>query len=303
MHNDDEDSENVDPASFGSKRSKTFDGTPTKKILSVSTYRTTPSTEPSIFLTSAGQNSTSSHPFGSGLGMKRKAEALPASSTPLTAPAGRSPKHKRVGILSRKQSSFSPFRRIDPPSFNLANTSREGVPFSLDAALSGTLSTHVVSKDLTGESVPKGWIFDIHEDTADQEAANLMEHSACTLDISDDESVSLKHEDKGKENIPPSDCPQQPQTVAQEEKAARSRRTAVLDAMLDEGEERLPLGDLPAVDFYDVGLTEKSEVVFGSDEAKPSKLDAPQIAGGSIAETTSTPTTEHLAASHTSVSA
>ena len=56
------------------------------------------------------------------------------------------------------------------------------------------------------ESVPKSWIFDIHQDTEQEKDLNLMNHNACTLDISsDDESRAAVKNDRGKENIPPTD--------------------------------------------------------------------------------------------------
>jgi hypothetical protein len=71
-----------------------------------------------------------------------------------------------------------------------------------------------------------GWFFDIHEDTPEQEAANLMEHSASVLDISSDDDLSTKNrnEDRGKENVPPPDW------------LASQPRMHSLDA-LDAGEE------------------------------------------------------------------
>jgi hypothetical protein len=41
-------------------------------------------------------------------------------------------------------------------------------------------------------------MFDIYEDTVEDEMSNLMEHSTCTLDISDDEGRRAAKDDRGK---------------------------------------------------------------------------------------------------------
>lgn len=119
--------------------------------------------------------------------------------------------------------------------------------------------------------MPKGWFFAIHEDTPDQEATNIMEHSACTLDISsDDEAGPSKkaNDDRGKENVPPPDHHEvqiQASAVAggQPTTAGKARRAFDADAMKDVGDDRLPLGALPAEDFYGLGLDAKSVEVIG----------------------------------------
>lgn len=51
-----------------------------------------------------------------------------------------------------------------------------------------------------------GWFFEIHEDTPEETATNLMEHGACCLDISsDEESAARAREERGKENVAPID--------------------------------------------------------------------------------------------------
>lgn len=101
---------------------------------------------------------------------------------------------------------MSPYSRVDPPAFSRPSP----LPFSLDAALSGTIPTYVPKKEANvEESMPNSWFFDIHEDTPEEEATNLMEHSACTLDISSDDDSETKlineAKERGKENIPPPD--------------------------------------------------------------------------------------------------
>jgi hypothetical protein len=191
----------------------------------------------------------------------------------------------------------SPFRRVDPPSFNQSSPS---LPFSIDAALSGTISGYTPKSTVTStpvtappapvvssleDSMPKGWFFEIHEDTPEQEAANLMEHSASVLDISSDDDVATKQrnesEERGKENIPPPDfLLSQPRVHSSsseleveaqiEEPVKRPRlRKIVQDAM---DEDRRPLGDLVASEFYGEGCDASSYVTVDAGIEKPSSL-------------------------------
>lgn len=167
-------------------------------------------------------------------------------SSTLTAPAGRSPKHKRIGILSRRRGTGG-ITRINPAA------SSSSAPFSLNAALAGT----VPSKPKT-KPTKKTWDFKIYEDTPEDEMSNLMEHSTCTLDISDDEArASPKGDRDNKENVPPGDY-----------FAATNSSVARRDMMSDES--RSPLGDLDAKDFYADGCDASSVIVVPAEEAEPS---------------------------------
>ena len=57
--------------------------------------------------------------------------------------------------------------------------------------------------------MPKGWFFAIHEDSPEEEAANIMAHNTGVLDISSDDDCMTKkrneERERGKENIPPPD--------------------------------------------------------------------------------------------------
>ncbi|PSN74419.1 hypothetical protein BS50DRAFT_605927 [Corynespora cassiicola Philippines] len=277
---DDQDSENVDPSVFNSptKKSKTGDG-----------Y-----TKPSRYSLTALPSQSSPASTGSpAIPSVRKALSSPNSSTstPISHSRG-SPKHKRVGLLSKRRVSSSPFRRVDPPTFT---QSSPALPFSIDAALSGTIpsytpkqpiSTPVVTPTPTptpvsalDESMPKSWFFEIHEDTPEQEAANLMEHSAAVLDISSDDDMATKkiHEEleRGKENIPPPDFAlAQPRnasvgaTDADYVKLPRLKSIAQ-DAM---DEDRSPLSDLPPANFYGEGLDATSYATVDVSLSKPSGL-------------------------------
>jgi hypothetical protein len=259
-----DDAENIDPSAFESplKRVKAFDGTPKKA---------------SRFILTASQSSTkqsSSSGLLSSVPVPSPKLVIPASpaSTPISARGG-SPKHKRVGLLSKRRAQSSPFTRVDPPFFSRSNAS--SLPFSLDAALSGTIPSYTpkpsvdISTSTFEDSMPKTWFFDIHEDTAEQEATNLMEHSACTLDISsdDDSETKLRNEakERGKENIPPPDyvpnsamtnsartasasgADKEDNSAAATTVSSKLRRKMDIDAM---AEDRSPLSDLPPVDYY-----------------------------------------------------
>ena len=123
--------------------------------------------------------------------------------------AGRSSKSNRV--------SASPFRRLDPP-FPVAETVPDGMS--------------------------KGRTFNIHTDSKDEEASNLMVHGACTLNISDDEtSESKMFPEENNENITP-----QPGMSAPMTNAVATVRASRKHMMSDE--PRAPLGDLEASDYY-----------------------------------------------------
>lgn len=261
---DDVDSENIDPLMFSSsKKVRGFDFDMTKSS-QAPLFALTPA-NPSPYVQRAQV-----------AGLKRKAEEpattpnneiqpskrIQSSSAP--APAGRSPiKSKRAGILSRRRMTASPFTRINPPTFSTTEPSN-GLPFSIDAALAGTVPAYK-SKSKSKSTHRKSWQFNIHEDTPEDEMANLMEHSTCTLDISDDESRAASKGDKdNKENIPPVDGSA---AVAFSTNVTATR----LDMMTDE--PRNPLGDLDAKDFYAEGCDASSFILVaagdgadGSDE-------------------------------------
>jgi len=267
---DDHDSENIDPSIFlsSNKKSKNSDidlVKPNKASHFVLTNTlSTPSAINRPIITPAKL-------------LKRKAE-VPSTPVvpdraaksrrvgPSSAPTvtGRSPKSKRIGILSRRRVSSSPFTRVDPPAFSKGG-SHGGVPFSLDAALSGTVSSYKpvqpVDVPTLEESIPKTWIFDIHEDTAGEEASNLMNHYTLTLDISsDDESRAAAKDDRGKENIPPVDG------LVYSSAAVTTLRA---DMMTDE--PRSPLGTLDAKDFYAEGCDASSYIIV------PAEKDVNQV--------------------------
>ncbi|KAK3679899.1 hypothetical protein LTR78_000276 [Recurvomyces mirabilis] len=260
---DDYDSENIDPSVFSSpsKKSKNaafnFSLTPVKAM--------PPPAVPARLATPIRANMSSTR-------------------TPMTAPAGRSPKRKIAGISKNRRVS-APFTRIEPPFASRGSS----LPFSLDAALSGTFSTPAAPAAKSAgatiqESMPKGWFFEIYEDSPEEEASNLMEHSTLTLDLSSDEESSKKtRDDRGKENTPPVgyDAPAASRAVEASVGAPRQikktgiiRRKIVGDDM-DDG-ERSPLSELETDPFFPEGLDKESHVIVdGTPEktAGPSKVD------------------------------
>ena len=96
---------------------------------------------------------------------------------------------------------------MDPPSIGHSGH-RSGLPFSIDAALSATIPSYnyetLTSFGSTLDPcLPRGWTFDIHEDTPEEELENIMQFSTQTLEISDDECRPSENDDCEKENIPP----------------------------------------------------------------------------------------------------
>ncbi|KAI9662773.1 MAG: hypothetical protein M1829_006117 [Trizodia sp. TS-e1964] len=279
---EDNDTENIDPAAFGSptKRSKTMEGfplsTPLKPNTSASSHfvltespHTYEAPKDPLMMAAAV---TFARPIAAATRVNTKRaiqhNASQQKSPKLNStPAGRSPKSKRFGILNRRRTS-SPFMRIDPPA------SHSGTPISIDAALSGTISSYAARAQAVytpkshlvdlNDSVKtsKHWYFQIYEDTEQDTLTNLMEHSTCTLDISDAESRRAERDARGKENIPPAPdnlmgngvestslLPHQP---------SKQLRQSIPDNQMDI--ERSPLGDLKPSDYYTEDITEGFDI-------------------------------------------
>lgn len=156
------------------------------------------------------------------------------------------------------------------------------MPFSLDAALNGTFASSAVDAGATiKESMPKSWMFEIYEDTAEEEAGNLMEHSTLTLDLSsDDESERKERDDRGKENVAPDDydAPSASRAAVVDVAAAAQRlvtkaeivRKKVASDDMDDG-ARSPLDDLETEAFIPEGLSKDSVIMV--DGVASAKLD------------------------------
>lgn len=194
-----------------------------------------------VLTTVKGTTSRQINPLPSTRRFSQAAKAAPTfTSVPAHASVGR-PAAKLRGVMSNRRKTA----RINPPDFSNGSGQGAILPFSLDTALSGTVTsygTNTTTKHKLNDTVPKAWRFVIHEDTEDQEMGNLLEHSTCTLDISDDESCVRAKNDRGKENIPPTD--DMGVAAPMNNVVPVSRKHMMTD------EPRTPLGDLNAADFY-----------------------------------------------------
>ncbi|KID93377.1 thymidylate kinase, partial [Metarhizium majus ARSEF 297] len=271
---DADDFENVDPL-VSAKRTKGASGTPTKDILKkpMSYVLTRAATTPSAHvraLASPVKPSTAPRRALQPKSPIAKINTNVTKSSPISAPAGRSPtRGKRSGILSNRRRTAGPYTRVDPPSFSLDSAA----PFSLDAALKGTIPSYGSrprSNALSQGSAPSlgepdmkaSWFFDIHEDTPEQEMTNLLQHGTCVLDISSDEESEQKArrenaEGRDKENIPPVD------DVSQT--SARRARALAADDMIVE-KERIALGEMNTADFYADGCDKSSVIIVPADD-------------------------------------
>ncbi|KAI1802930.1 hypothetical protein F4811DRAFT_526933 [Daldinia bambusicola] len=289
---DTDDSENVDPVLY-SKRSKGSDNVFAPKDSFV---------KPSFILAkSASANDVAilSPPKAAAAPRARsilnprspasKSNISSARSTPLSAPAGRSPtRGKRSGILSSRQRTKA-FSRVNPPNFG--SSSASPAPFSLDAALKGTIPSYTgrsgssSAKSLSSSSssssldlgslhegeMKQSWFFDIHEDTPEQEMTNLLQHSTCVLDISSDEESETRRQREraeGKENVPPVD------DVSQTSRP-RASRPAADDEMVFE-KERSPLGEMNVREYYSEGCDENTIVIIPGDDEEAGEAQQQQ---------------------------
>ncbi|EAW14851.1 uncharacterized protein ACLA_002620 [Aspergillus clavatus NRRL 1] len=146
-------------------------------------------------------------------------------------PIGRSPPPKTSKPFARR----STITKSRPHSTGKKSVAR---PFSIAAAL-GTLKP----KSQPTPKAPASWAFDIYVDSEQEEMTNLMQHSTCVLDISDDE-CKVETSSRGKENIPPSELGLGLPHFRQSETTRPTRKTEMTD------EPRSPLGELNAADYY-----------------------------------------------------
>lgn len=254
------DSENMDPGIFCSptKKNKTQDfvqpfkasklklNTISRPINAMKSRAQTPAAPGSLKRKSTD---TITPEDGGSLSKVRHVEPAPV-------PSGRSPNSKRIGIGSRHRMSSTPFTRVNPPSFS--GRGRHDLPFSIDAALSGTVSSYKKKSDRHG--VRNGWKFDVHEDTKDQEMEILLQHSTGILDISDDEGGINAKDGRGKENIPPADAVPVSAPIATT--VPVSRKNLMTD------EPRTPLGDLDASEFYAQGCDANSAIEIEEEDSE-----------------------------------
>lgn len=174
-------------------------------------------------------------------------------SAPILKPAGRSPQLKSIKTSARRSIATKARPELG---------SKRGVarPFSLATALAQTKTSSSAPKP----KAPASWFFDIHVDSEEEEMTNLMQHSTGVLDISDDESnKSSAAEGRGKENVPPAELgidllPSDQVTALAA--AAAARKASRME------EDRTPLGELHASDFYPEDCNTFSYAVVYDDE-------------------------------------
>ncbi|RYP61080.1 hypothetical protein DL771_010256 [Monosporascus sp. 5C6A] len=287
---DTDDSENVDPAFF-SKRPKGTDSSSSKDSFikpSILIFTKSASTS-DVSLTSTPKAAAAPRPRShlNPTSPVSKINVSAAKSTPLSAPAGRSPtRGKRSGILSSRRRTGGAVR-VDPPAFG--RSSKSAAPFSLDAALKGTIPSYArrsvssrssctssaALSSLHEPGAKTSWDFVIHEDSPEQEMTNLLQHSTCVLDISSDEETESRRQREraeGKENVPPADDISQ----TSRPRAARLAAAAGPDDMIVE-KERSPLGEMDVKEYYSEGCDETSIVIVpGDEDDDPQQPQQPQ---------------------------
>ncbi|KAE8135244.1 hypothetical protein BDV38DRAFT_141723 [Aspergillus pseudotamarii] len=243
------DTENIDPTIFNSstKRKRGSDEDEHESVKNI----TKPMKTSRITLTTVKSNTAPRIPT-----TPPKASLSAPKSAPTLKPAGRSPPAKPCRPFARRSTIAK--SRPEPASKKSVNR-----PFSLAAALaSGKPTSQPATK------APSGWSFDIYVDSEQEEMTNLMQHSTCVLDISDDEGKG-ESITRGKENIPPAELGiDLPRSRQRESPAAAARKSGMME------EPRAPLGDLDAADYYGEDCHAFSYAIVYDDEetdATPAK--------------------------------
>jgi hypothetical protein len=188
-----------------------------------------------------------------------KAPLSKPKSTPALKPVGRSPQGKSCKAFARR----STINKSRPEPTGRKSISR---PFSI-----ATVLGNVQPKSQPAPKTPASWSFEIYVDSKQEEMTNLMQHSTCVLDISDDEGKA-ELSSRGKENIPPSELGIDLSRTLERETSV-SRKTDMTD------EPRSPLGELNAADYYGEDCHAFSyAVVYDEDEtASETKTTVPPL--------------------------
>ena len=163
-------------------------------------------------------------------------------------PAGRSPTSSKTCKAFSRRSAITKAR---PELRSKKNVIR---PFSIATALSNG------KPQAKSPTAPASWFFEIHVDSEQDEMTNLVQHSTCVLDISDSEGKQTR-ESRGKENVPPRE--------AGVDLGGREQATAAAGARKrDMMEDRSPLTELDAVDFYGADCNAFSCVIVHEESEK-----------------------------------
>ncbi|KAF3175881.1 hypothetical protein TWF106_004533 [Orbilia oligospora] len=210
-------------------------------------------------------NASSSTSSSSSSSLKRRSLAPSTTSSTSSTTSSSRPALSRKDSLATlsspskgiKRKIQKAVRRVDPPS-HLSKSGKD-IESSIDGRL---IATPVAKSGNTagnawrpGQSFPKGWMFEIHEDTLEETLTNLMYHGAGTLDISDEEDLKKCSElDRiGKENIPP---PPTEDQIAMPPPALPRREEFEI---MDEERIRSPLGEADVEIFYPALKKEREE--------------------------------------------
>lgn len=252
------DAENIDPLLMGSPSKRNKGGIQVHQDTTDSIHIFT---KPALPVKTPAKARSSNSEF---ITPARPIRGQSSLSAPLRAPAGRSPKSKAKSVKAFGRRSVG-FCRVDPPTTSKRSMTR--VPFSIADALNGTFTVSRPVAEPTSSTTlkarrPKAWDFEIHADTEQDEMANLMQHSTCVLDISDDEEKQAR-ETRGKENIPPS----QPLSDGNNGPAAAHQTSTTATRNVEMGDEpRSPLGELDVKAFIPEGEDINSVVIIPEDE-------------------------------------
>ncbi|MCJ1430465.1 hypothetical protein MMC29_008383 [Sticta canariensis] len=251
---DEEDQENLDPISLPpSKKSKSGleDSVQSKTALFMFTNggdkTAAPTARPKRPLPASPRYTLVSKPS------LTVSTSLPIRAGTARVPAGRSPV-KRIGLMSHRRK----VSRINPPSLCNGDAQGASLPFSLDAALSGTVSSYTPQAEtkvplMLDNSIPASWKFTIYEETECQQKDTILAHSTNILDISDDEGGLGAKDHRGKENIPPTDA-----LITTEMPASRWNKMDDLP--------RTPLGGLDPAHFYAEGFDASSHFLVPAEK-------------------------------------
>lgn len=241
------DSENVDPACLASplKKCKSGHEGVSKKSNVVLKTVTAPLAKPLVSKVTKSPQPTK--PRATGIRSKPIRGTSPLRNKTASSATG---KKSNKGIGSARRNAT----RVNPPSGGVG-----GLPFSIDAALSGTVPAYTVDQDIFALGKSKDSLkFEIYEDTHDEYMGNLVEHATCTLDISDDECRDKFCDDgSNKENVAPPDHTGNHSTGNQ---VPVTRKNMMTD------EPRSPLGDLEAAMYYGEGCDADSKDYFDGDD-------------------------------------
>ncbi|GFF25689.1 hypothetical protein IFM58399_01127 [Aspergillus lentulus] len=246
------DAENIDPATvnMSTKRKRGCD----EEDHDSSKCSPKPLKASRVALTVVKSNITSPMPSST-----FKAPLSKPKSTPALKPVGRSPQGKSCKAFARR----STISKSRPELIGRKSISR---PFSI-----ATVLGNVQPKTQAAPKTPASWSFEIYVDSEQEEMTNLMQHSTCVLDISDDEGKA-ELSSRGKENIPPSELGIDLSRTRERETSV-SRKTEMTD------EPRSPLGELNAADYYGEDCHAFSyAVVYDEDEtASETKTTLPPL--------------------------